>query len=154
MDLLDAEIIRLLESDGRRSSTDLAKELHTSSATIRRRIQKLIKDDALRIVAFVNPSKIGRPLTAIICLKVETRNIGSIVEKLFEEEEITVIHSVIGRVDFVCFARFRDNDSLLYFLREKMPRLEGVTVVETFISAKSLMRPVSGDWPKGWKIEM
>ena len=62
MDLINHELIKILAKDAKQSSKVLAKQLKTTASTVRFRIRKLIKNKAIKIVAVVDPDKIGLPL--------------------------------------------------------------------------------------------
>ncbi len=64
----DEKIFQLLGQDAWQSSEALAKQIGISSATVRRRIKKLVKNGTLRVAAFVDPVKVGEPLGAVIAL--------------------------------------------------------------------------------------
>ena len=66
IDELDAFILIELQKDAKKHSEDIAKVLHTSSSTIRRRINRLIKEKILHIATYVSQPNIGRPITAVI----------------------------------------------------------------------------------------
>ncbi|MBW2633974.1 MAG: AsnC family transcriptional regulator, partial [Deltaproteobacteria bacterium] len=54
---VDYEITRLLQQNGRIPNTEIAKKLNVSEATVRNRLQKLIKEKEMQVVAIVNPLK-------------------------------------------------------------------------------------------------
>ncbi|MEJ2739788.1 MAG: AsnC family transcriptional regulator, partial [Dehalococcoidia bacterium] len=59
MDSLDTQLIQLLGQDARQDSKTLAKELNTSSATVRRRLKKLLQSGILHIIGVIDPSEVG-----------------------------------------------------------------------------------------------
>ena len=66
MDGLDHRIVSLLQMDGRASNAALARELGVSEGTIRRRVSRLIQEDAISIAAVPNIEKLGYTTTAFI----------------------------------------------------------------------------------------
>lgn len=88
IDGLDERLIHLLENDARQSSEVLAAQLNTSPATIRRRVRKLIQSEVLRIVAVVDSSKVGLPLTAVIALDVAHEKLDSVTQMLVSRPEV------------------------------------------------------------------
>ncbi len=65
MDLLDEHLIKLLAQDARVSSEVLANKLKVTPATVRRRLNELIKNKVVRILAAVDPNKVGLSLAAV-----------------------------------------------------------------------------------------
>ena len=132
-DSIDEQLVRLLAQDGRQSSEMLAKGLNLSSATVRRRLRKLIRDDVLRIVGVVDPYKFGFAVAVIISLDVTHDKLGLAMEALGERPEIKWVSTTTGRFDILAMARFRSNNGLAEFMTEVLAKLEGVKDSETFL---------------------
>jgi len=56
---LDIRIIRALHTDARKSTTDVASELGVSAATVRRRLERMIKEEAIEFTADIDPTYAG-----------------------------------------------------------------------------------------------
>jgi len=133
MDLLDQEIIKLLEDDGRCSSVEMAKQLHSSPATIRRKVKRLIDNNTIRIIARPNPNKIGLLVRALICLHVVPNSIDSVLQWLFVRPEVIWAASTTGRFDIIFVVRFVNTSELNSFLQKDLPQVDGMTGSETFV---------------------
>ena len=59
LDQLDCQMIELLQKDGRISNTEIAKKIGMSEATVRTRLNRLIQEEFIQIVAVSNPIKAG-----------------------------------------------------------------------------------------------
>ena len=59
IDAVDCRMIELLQKDGRISNTVIAKTIGISEATVRSRLQRLILEQYIQIVAVSNPLKLG-----------------------------------------------------------------------------------------------
>jgi DNA-binding Lrp family transcriptional regulator len=59
IDSTDIQIMKLLQDHANRSSDHIARSLHISPATVRRRINKLIKSQVIREIIYVDPRKLG-----------------------------------------------------------------------------------------------
>ena len=59
IDKIDSKIICLLQKDGRMANTEIAKRVGITEATVRNRINRLIEDDIIQIVAVSDPFKLG-----------------------------------------------------------------------------------------------
>ena len=133
LDEKDEQIIQLLGQDAWQSSETLAKHIGVSSATVRRRIKKLVKNETLRIGAFVDPAKVGQPLAAVIALGVPHDKVEVMVKQLAKRREVKWISSTTGRFDILVFARFPSTDELAVFLQKALPKLGEIKSSETFI---------------------
>ena len=66
IDELDSKIIELLEENAWQTSEMLARSLNVSSATVRRRVKQLTRNDVIRAVAIIQPDKVAARLNAAI----------------------------------------------------------------------------------------
>jgi Lrp/AsnC family transcriptional regulator for asnA, asnC and gidA len=132
-DLINTRLVSLLGRDARQSSEALAEKLNTSSATIRRRMRKLIQNDLLRIVGVVDRSKFGFPLGALIIVDAVPDKIDSLLEALSKRPEIHWMSTTTGRSDIVAIGLFTSTDSLSNFLTKVLRQMEGVRNSETLI---------------------
>ncbi len=83
IDEIDNKLINLLEQDAWQTSEALAKALNISSATVRRRLKRLVRSGAIHAVAISSPGIIGARITTMIALNVSHENIDA-VEARFE----------------------------------------------------------------------
>ena len=133
MDTLDSKLLRLLVKDAHQTSDALAEQLNVSSATIRRRLSKLMREGILHIVARVDPKKLGFTIIAVLAFDVELDKLTSAVLALSERPEIKWLATTTGRFDIIALTCFRDQDELLDFLQGKGSKIEGLKNIETAI---------------------
>jgi len=132
LDSTDEQLVRLLGKDARQSSEALAKQLKVSSATVRRRLRKLIRGHLLRIVGIVDPADFGFPVVAMIAFHVTHDKLESAVDKLASRPEVRWVSMTTGRFDIIVLARFRSNADLSKFLTKQLPEIDGLRDSETF----------------------
>jgi len=70
LDELDKRVIKILQDDGRRPNTDIAKELRVSETTVRKRISQLVSGGLINNVAVPRPRAVGLNLSAIIHISI------------------------------------------------------------------------------------
>ncbi len=131
-DELNQKIAKLLMKDARQSSQEIADQLKVSSATVRRRVNKLIESGALRIAALPDPVKLGYPLMAIVAFKAEHDKLEKIQEVLKSKREVLWFTITTGRYDILSMGFFTSNDDLSNFLKEAAA-CEGIKDSETFV---------------------
>ena len=132
-DSKDERLVRLLGQDARQNSETLAKQLNLSSATVRRRLRKLIRSDLLHIVGIVDPSDFGFPVAAVIGLDVDHDKLESAVDALANRPETNWVSTTTGRFDIIVLAWFPSTNSLSNFLTKELAQIEGVRDSETLI---------------------
>ncbi len=132
-DSFDEQLVSLMGHDARQSSEILAKQLNVSSATVRRRLRKLIKSELLRIVGVVDPAKFGLSLHVVIALDVASDKLKAAMTALINQPEIRWVSTTTGRFDIVAIARFPSTDSLSEFLIKELGQMQGVRNSETLV---------------------
>ncbi len=133
LDEIDNKLIKLLEQNAWQRSGALAKELNISSATIRRRLRRLIQNGVLRAVAIADSGTVALPLTAIIALNVAHQDLDCAIKTLAGLSEIAWFATTTGQFDIIVLAQFHAMEELHEFLRGKLPSMEGIKNSETFV---------------------
>ena len=101
-DNLNREIVKMLQNDGRRPYSDIAKSLGVSEGTVRNRVQSMKNAGALRIVALVDPTEVRYQADAIIGVKVaQNHSVEALAKRLGESPDVVYILWVTGRYDLL-----------------------------------------------------
>jgi Lrp/AsnC family transcriptional regulator, regulator for asnA, asnC and gidA len=132
LDRVDKAIIEQLQQDGRRPYTHIAREVGLSEAAVRQRVQRLIDDDVMQIVAVTDPFKIGFGRQAMIGVRVDG-DIMTAADALASLDEVEYVVITAGSLDLLVEVVVEDDDRLLSLLNDKIRRIEGVHVTESFI---------------------
>lgn len=102
MDDLDHRILSLLRHDARQSIARLAGELGVSRATVRARIDRMVKSELIRGFTVVVRSDADRGLVrAIMQIAVEGRGTNQVLKALRGFPEVRALHTTNGRWDIV-----------------------------------------------------
>ena len=125
--------MHLLEGNARQSSQDLAKHLDVSSATVRRRLKRLIDSDVLHIVAYKDPNIAGVLVAAVVGFNIDHSLLDSALQAICSYPEVILACTTTGRFDAFALVRFSSNDELSSFLRKEITKVEGIKDSETFI---------------------
>lgn len=133
LDALDEKLIGVLKDNARQSSEKLAKKLNVSPTTVRRRLKKLIRTQAVRMVALVEPSKAGISLLTIIAFDIAHDSLDSAIQLLNDQSEVKWISTTTGRFDIMVEAAFHSTQELSDFLQKKLATLKGLKDTETFV---------------------
>jgi Lrp/AsnC family transcriptional regulator for asnA, asnC and gidA len=97
---IDYKIIRLLQKNGRIPNTEIAKKLGVSEATVRNRLQTLIREEHIQILAIVNPIKLKSGMVGNIRIKAENKKLDQVGKALFNIDELWYISQLVGKEDF------------------------------------------------------
>lgn len=132
-DIIDKQLVQLLAIDALQTSKELGKQLNISGTTVRRRMQKLIRNNLLRIQGVVDPKDFGLPLAVVITIDVENSKLTSALDTLVKEHSLRMVSTTTGRFNIMAFGRFATHESLSDFMTTNLARLKGLRDSETYI---------------------
>ena len=124
--MLDMKIIKALQANARKPVIKLAREVGANEATVRRRINKLLKEGIIkRFTIVLDYHKLGRIIKAFIGLRVQPAKLREIVAHLSKHPDIQVLYRTSGDTDIFAEVIFEQMEDLNEFLEEEL-RLEGI----------------------------
>jgi Lrp/AsnC family transcriptional regulator for asnA, asnC and gidA len=144
IDTTDRRIIALLQMDGRMSNVDIARSVGLAEATVRKRIDRLLKEGFVRVVGVPAVDRLGLEVETIIMLKVDLSQVQQTGEQLAAMEEVRSVKYATGEYDIIVEAVFPSDEQLLGFLTRRMARVEGVYATATSHVLKNIKE--SCDW--------
>jgi len=120
------KIIKALQANARKPIIKLAREVGANEATVRRRINKLLKEGIIkRFTIVLDYHKLGRIIKAFIGLRVQPAKLREIVDHLSKHPDIQVLYRTSGDTDIFAEVIFEQMEDLNEFLEEEL-RLEGI----------------------------
>lgn len=131
LDELDLRIITELQDDGRKPSTEIARQLGVPRTTVARRIERLVGQKIITIGVFANSRRIGLPLHVMIEVGVEPRKHEEVVAALVALDEVRWVGVTTGHYDLLLEGMLRSNEHLQRFLLEGLGKIDGVTQIRT-----------------------
>ncbi len=144
IDHIDCRMIELLQKDGRISNTDIAKEIGISEATVRTRLNRLIQEEYIQIVAVSNPIKLGFKIVGILRIKVDITKIESVTRELSRLKSIWFVVHATGNSDIYTEFVAQSLDELNDLIFNKIYKIKGVVRTETSLILKYIKRRY--DW--------
>jgi Lrp/AsnC family transcriptional regulator for asnA, asnC and gidA len=137
-------MIQLLQKDGRISHTEIAKTIGISEATVRTRLQRLIQEEYIQIVAVSNPLKLGFEVVGTIRIHVDIKKMDRIVRELKNISALWHIVQTTGGTGIDAEFVLKDLDGLRDLIYEKINRIDGVLRTETTLFLNYIKRQY--DW--------
>ena len=134
MDELDWKIIEVLQEDGRASNAGIARDADVSEGTVRRRLKRLIDEEYIKVVAMLDPKKMGFTAEALIGVQVDPNRIDQIAADIAELNDVSWVAVTSGSYDIFAWATLESSEALGVFLRTKIRMIPGVRRTETFIN--------------------
>lgn len=126
LDDFDKKLLVHLMEDASQTNTAIARKLNVSDGTVRNRIQRLIELRVLRIVAIVDPWKIGHRHQLISGIEADLDKITEIADALSEYSEVTYVSYTTGPYDLIMVSAFSSEEEMFHFLTEKLARIKGI----------------------------
>jgi Lrp/AsnC family transcriptional regulator for asnA, asnC and gidA len=123
-------IIEQLQRDGRMSYAALAKVVGLSEAAVRQRVQRLLDNGVMQIVA-----TLGFTRQVMIGVKV-TGDLRTVADALAAVPEIDYVVMCAGGYDLLAEMVCIDDEHLLKLLNDTVRMIPGVTSTETFVYLK------------------
>jgi Lrp/AsnC family transcriptional regulator for asnA, asnC and gidA len=125
-DAVDMHILSILEDNGRATNREIAEAVGVSEGTVRNRIERLMRDDVLRIVGVTNPARLGLNTAAVISISAELSRITSIAERIAEAPGVVYVGYSTGNADIIALAFFPSNDDLTDFTTQTLAAIPGI----------------------------
>ena len=144
LDQVDCQMIELLQKDGRISNTDIAKKIGISEATVRTRLNRLISEEFIQIVAVSDPMKLGFDMVGNIRIHVETKKMTKIIRELKKLKPLWFIVQTTGGTGIDTEFVVKSLDELNELIFEKINKIDGIIKTETSLFLKYIKRQY--DW--------
>ena len=134
MDELDRKIIQILQENGRASNARIARDVGVSEGTVRRRLQTLLSDGTIKVVALPDPEVLGYNTEALVGIQVDPDKIDEVARQLAALKESSWVSVTTGSFDIFCWVTLPSSEDLGNFLKSEVGTISGVRRTETFVS--------------------
>jgi Lrp/AsnC family transcriptional regulator for asnA, asnC and gidA len=131
LDARDQQIIRLLQGDGRMAFSELARAVGVSQRTVRRRVERLLSEGIIQIVACVSPPHVGYGFAALVYVHADLDKLIQIAQQLAAIPEIREVIYTSGNFELVVRLALPSSDDLLPFLTERIAPIPGIKTIQT-----------------------
>jgi Lrp/AsnC family transcriptional regulator, leucine-responsive regulatory protein len=136
LDAVDAQLLRLLQADGRMGTTRLAETVGLAPATVHERVARLRREGyILGYEAVLNTAKLGSGMLVFAEVRVAdaspaaTRALRVAVQTC---DEVIECHEVAGHFDYLLKTRVADMHGYREFVASVVWSLPGVREVRTY----------------------
>ena len=119
IDDIDRQILMSLQQDGRRTASEIAKDLNLTVPTITERIRKLQEGSVIQAFqAIIDPRALGLDVTALITvIASSSNNFKRVIENAKETPEIIQCFSTTGVGSMVLWVATKNSKTLEKLLR-------------------------------------
>ena len=135
LDEVDAQLLSLLQSDGRITNAELAKRVNLSPPSVLQRVRALEKAGLIKTyTAILDADRLGLKITALTSINLslhQDQPIERFRKAILDLPEVLECYHVSGDFDFLLKVIVRDMRSYESFIREKLSKIKGVNQVKT-----------------------
>ncbi|WP_203256784.1 Lrp/AsnC family transcriptional regulator [Hyunsoonleella ulvae] len=142
LDDIDLDILRILQQDSKKTTKDIAKQLHLTASPVYERIRRLEKKGYIKkYVALINKKLIDCPITAICMVSLRYHDEGFIDK--FDRQikalpEVQECYHMAGKVDFFLKINLRSLEEYHEFVRLKLSKINNIGVLESYFVLKEI----------------
>jgi Lrp/AsnC family transcriptional regulator for asnA, asnC and gidA len=135
LDDVSKAIIEQLQQDGRRSYAAIGKVVGLSEAAVRQRVQRLIDNGVMQVVAVTDPLELGFARQAMVGIRV-SGPLEPVADTIAELDEVDYVVVTAGSYDILAELVCESDEALLELISGKIRTIEGVVSTETFMYLK------------------
>lgn len=132
LDEVSKAIIAELQQDGRRSYAAIGKVVGLSEAAVRQRVQRLIDNGVMQVVAVTDPTELGFSRQAMIGVRA-TGDLTPVADALVAMEVVDYVVVVAGSFDLLVEVVAESDEHLLDIVSQQIRAIPSVVSTETFV---------------------
>jgi len=142
LDEFDKRLIDELQDNGRESYTEIASKLGVVEGTVRKRINRLLNEQLIKIVAVPNLKKLGYNFMTVIGMQVHMSDIREAANILARDPKVCHVAFVTGRYDLIAIVIARSHEEISEFMETTISTTQSILRTETFVS----LDIIKGGW--------
>jgi len=118
LDDLDLRILRILNTDARKSFRDIAREVDASISTVSNRIRKLEQEGVVAGYApLIDESRLGFDVLAVVGVKIHKGKLLEVQRRIAKDDRVTHVYDVTGEWDSIVVVRLKNTRELDTFIK-------------------------------------
>ena len=139
VDEIDRRILDFLQKDARISYHDISEKIGKTEATVRRRVNRLIKEKIIKKFTIVlDESRLDNPTKATIKIIPDLKQIKIITKKLLEIDAITDLWRLSGECGIFIRVELPSLEELDPLIEDMISKIPGVEIKETCFITKEV----------------
>lgn len=137
LDDLDLALIRELQIDGRQSVIGLAAKTGASRPTVRKRLDRLLRQSTIRVTAVPGDAVMAHRTSAYIGVNVRPHRVKAVAERLVAVRNAYIVSICAGRYDILVWAAFRDTSRLSDFVMHRLNKDPDILRTEVMVQLQT-----------------
>ncbi len=125
MDETDRKIITQLQTDGRTTLKEIAQKIGYTSMGTKKRLEKLVKNDTIKVSALLNPTELGLH-PAIVMLEMENAGaMQNLLDRFKDCPRVIQIFKTVGGFNLIALVLAENRETLESISMEKCSMRSG-----------------------------
>jgi len=120
---------------------DLGKKMGMSRASTAKRLQRLLAEGIIMIIAITEPGSIGYEVTGRIGINVFPGTVDDVARKLASFSGVHFVAVTVGRYDILIGVHFSNLHELSNFLREGLSAIPNISKTENMVYLEVIKNP-------------
>jgi len=133
LDKLDAQIVGLLQKDGRMPMTEISKKVGITEGAVRKRLKKLTDGKVIQIVAIGNLYNLGYGVSGFFIIYADPKKIKQVIDNLLEVKNTWLVATIMGSEGNISAEFFVDSFEEFNKLLDQIHQIDGVEKIEKHI---------------------
>lgn len=152
LDEFDLAILAVLERDNTTPQRDIGERVNLSAPAVQRRVRRMEEQGVIKAnVAVVNPASVGRPLTIVVAVDVESERVDLLdaaKASFAAAPEVQQCYYVAGEADFIlviCVATMAEYEGLtrrLFFGNPNVKRFRTFVAMDRVKTGLAVVPPL------------
>lgn len=142
LDQTDKTILRILQSDSKKTAKEIASMLSLTVSPVYERIRRLENQGFIKkYVAILDKKRIGQTVTAMCQVSMRYHNeafIDEFEEQIQDLQEVQECYHVAGQVDFILKIHVRSLEDYHDFVRFKLSKIKNIGVLNSAFVIKEI----------------
>lgn len=132
LDDIDLKILQVLFEDGRKSFVEIAKQTKLSSVGVKKRIEKLIRDNILKVQGLFNIEKV-HTVSAEIGIEADSNAVAELAERFLQSPLVYHLVKTSGKYNLIVGLVAPDLGSIENFVTREIREKQGTKQIEVNI---------------------
>lgn len=149
IDHIDIQILRILQKDSKKTTKEIAENLHMTQSPVYERIRRLEKSGYIKnYVALLDKKRLNKSITAICLVSLRYHNEGFIDtfdKQIKELKEVQECYHMAGKVDFFLKIHVETLETYHNFIRTKLSKIDNIGVLESYFVLKEISNSTEFD---------
>jgi Lrp/AsnC family transcriptional regulator for asnA, asnC and gidA len=133
LSVTDHQMISLLNRDARMTSAEISRRVGLPERTVRNRINRLVNEGVIKLVAVVDPSGLGYDLVVDIFCELDVQHREAVIQALANMPEISYIAVSTGDQDLSLQALFKNSADMHEFITNHLQQIPGIRRTRTVL---------------------